>query len=99
MTALVYDRRGRLLATGRNSYTKTHTLMYKTACQVEQKPGKIYLHAEVAALLKVGDWKKAYRIVIMRFKADGSPGLAKPCKTCQHIINQTGIKQIDFTLG
>jgi hypothetical protein len=96
LTAFVYDRRNRLLSIGRNSYVKTHPLMAKAANQVGE-PTRIYLHAEVAALVKIRDWSKAYRIVITRFNKDGNPVLAAPCACCRHVISQTGIKRIEHT--
>ena len=61
------------------------------------KPGAIYLHAEVAALAKIGDWSKPYRIFVTRYTKDGQPALAKPCAICQSIIKQTSIKRIEYT--
>ena len=94
--AFVYDKRGRLLSSGANSYEKTHTLMYKAGASVG-KPGAIYLHAEVAALIKIKDWSKAHRIFVTRYTKDGKPALAKPCAICQSIIERTGIKLIEYT--
>ena len=34
MTAIIYDRRGRVLSVGKNSYFKTHTLQAKHAAKV-----------------------------------------------------------------
>lgn len=95
ISAFVYDKRGRLLATGQNSYVKTHPLMAKTATAMGE-PHKIYLHAEVAALVKC-DWSKAYRILVTRYGKDGRPLLAKPCKVCHQIITMTSIKVIEYT--
>lgn len=63
------------------------------------KPGAIYLHAEVAALIKIKDWSKAHRIFVTRYTKDGKPALAKPCPICQHIIGQTSIKLIQWTVA
>lgn len=70
--------------------------MYKagTACN---KPNAIYLHAEVDALVKIKDWSKAHRMVVMRYTKDGLPAMAAPCKICQHIIKQTGIQIVEHT--
>lgn len=95
ISAFVYDKRGRLLATGQNSYVKTHPLMAKTAISMGE-PHKIYLHAEVAALVKC-DWSKAYRILVTRYGKDGRPLLAKPCKVCHQVIAMTSIKVIEYT--
>ena len=96
VTALVYDKQGRLLSTGRNSYIKTHPIMLRAGTAVN-KPDSIYLHAEVAALVKIKDWSKAHRIDVIRYLKDGTPGLAKPCAICSRIIGQTAIKLINYT--
>ena len=96
VTAFVYDKRGRLLSVGRNSYVKTHPIQYKAAAAVN-KPDSIYLHAEVAALVKLKDWSKAFRIDVIRYLKDGTTGTAKPCPICSRVIGQTGIKLINHT--
>jgi deoxycytidylate deaminase len=104
ITALVYDRRGRLLSVGRNSYHKTHPVQARmaqeTAREVNDKglAEKIYLHAEVDALVKMrGDWSKAHRLVITRYTKDGKPASAKPCKICERMIRLAGIEHIEHT--
>jgi deoxycytidylate deaminase len=96
ITAIVYDKRDRILSVGRNSYIRTHPLQAKAAKAVGE-PSKIYLHAEIAAIIKLRDWNKAHRIVVTRFNKYGLPMLAKPCRCCQHVIRQTGIKEIEHT--
>lgn len=95
VSAFVYDKRGRLLATGQNSYVKTHPLMAKAAMEVGE-PHRIYLHAEVAALIKC-DWNKAHRLLVTRYGSEGRPLLAKPCKVCHHFISLTNIKIVEHT--
>jgi hypothetical protein len=95
VSAFVYDKRGRLLASGQNSYVKTHPLMAKAGTSVGE-PHKIYLHAEVAALIKC-DWTKAYRLLVTRYGKDGSPLLAKPCIVCRSVISRTSIKIVEHT--
>jgi tRNA(Arg) A34 adenosine deaminase TadA len=96
MTAMVFDRRGRLLSIGKNSYIKTHTLQAKAGAAVGN-PNRIFLHAEIAALTKLKDWDKAHRIVITRYTKEGKPACAKPCPACMWVIRQTGIKEIEHT--
>ena len=95
VSAFVYDKRGRLLATGQNSYVKTHPLQARVAASVGE-PHKVFLHAEVAALLKC-DWTKAHRILVTRYGKSGRPLLAKPCKVCHQIIAMTSIKIVEHT--
>lgn len=96
ITALIYDRKGRLLAVGKNSYVKTHPLQAKFANQVGLEH-KQFLHAEIAALVRLKDWSKAHRIVVTRYDKQGEPVLAKPCPVCQRAINQAGIQHIEHT--
>jgi deoxycytidylate deaminase len=95
VTAFVYDKRGRLLSTGQNSYVKTHPLMASSGAAVGE-PHKIFLHAEVAALVKC-DWTKAHRLLVTRYGKDGRPLLAKPCRVCHHVISLTNIKIVEHT--
>lgn len=96
VTAIIYDKKGRALSIGRNSYTKTHPLMFKNGVKVG-RPQKIYLHAEVDAILKCRNLKKAYKISIFRYDWKGEPVCAKPCPVCMSVITQTPIKIIEHT--
>lgn len=96
LTAIIYDKRGRVLSIGKNSYTKTHTMMSEMATHVGL-PDKIFLHAETDAILKCRNLDNAHKIFVSRLMKDGSYGLAKPCKVCQHAIEKAGIKIIEHT--
>jgi len=96
VTAFIYDKRGRLLSTGFNSYIKTHTVQAKAANKVG-RPSCIYLHAEIAALVKIKDWSKAYKLVVMRYLKDGTPANAAPCTICREVIGQSGIQEVQHT--
>lgn len=96
ITAIIYDRKGRIISMGKNSYVKTHPLQAKFANQVGLHE-KIFLHAEVDALVKLKDWKKAHKIVVTRFGNSGEPLLAKPCPVCQRAIEMAGINYIEHT--
>jgi deoxycytidylate deaminase len=95
ITAIVKDKRGRVLAVGQNSYVKTHPLQAWAAKKVGT-PARIFLHAEVAALLKC-DWSKAHSLFVSRYGEGGKPVLAKPCPSCMHIIKMAGIKKVEHT--
>lgn len=95
ITAKCYDKKGRLLSEGANNYNKTHPLMLYFAKKVNLHE-KIYLHAEVQALVRCGD-KKPHKIVIERYNEDGSPALAKPCPVCAEAIKAFGVKEIEYT--
>lgn len=93
--AKCYDRKGRMLSVGTNSYKKSHTLMKHFAELAGEDP-KIYLHSEVQALLRAKD-KQVHRITVERYDASGNPALAKPCKVCQKAIQAYGVKFVEYT--
>lgn len=95
VTAVIYDKQGRVLSIGKNSYVKTHPMQAEYARRAGE-PEKIYLHAEIAAIVKA-DLKKAHRLVVFRYLKDGSPAEAMPCKICQNAIKVAGIKYVDHT--
>jgi len=60
------------------------------------KPDAVYLHAELAAILKAGS-KKIHSISIERYHLDGTPALAAPCPICCKAIAAFGIEHITYT--
>ena len=98
VTAIIYDRRGRVLSVARNSYIKTHPYQARLARKAGM-PHHIYLHAEIAAIIRCKDLDKAHTILVSRFNKKGAPMLAKPCPICMDAIQQAGIKHIEYTVG
>ena len=96
LTAILYDKKGRVLSVGQNNYVKSHPLMAKHAVGVGE-PYKIYLHAEVHAILKCKDLNKAHRIFVARYGRQGDPLNAKPCPICMSAIKEAGIEIIEHT--
>ncbi len=96
IVATVLDRRGRVLSVGVNSYTKTHPVQAKFAAMFGRHEQQ-YLHAEVAAITKLPQPWKAYKIKIERYDSEGNPVCAKPCCICDAVIRATGIKRIEHT--
>ena len=96
ITAIAYDKRGRVLAIGKNSYIKTHPLQARHAEAVGE-PHKIFLHAEIAALVAVKDHSKIDKLVVMRYTEAGYPVNAKPCKVCQRALRLAGVTNIEHT--
>lgn len=96
LTAIIYNKRGRVLSVGKNNYYKTHPVQKKYASRVGQ-PDREYLHAEIAAIVSCRDLSRAHKISVLRFNRDGSPAPAKPCKICMSAINEVGIKVVDHT--
>ena len=93
--ATCHTKKGRIIAPGKNSYTKTHPLMLHLASKVGL-PDKVYLHAEVQALLRCGD-KVPYRLFVQRFGAAGNPLMAAPCPICREAIKMYGVKEVWYT--
>lgn len=60
-------------------------------------PYKIFLHAEVAAILKCHDLAKAHNILVTRVYKAGKLMVVKPCKICQSAIDAAGIKNLEYS--
>lgn len=95
LTAIITDKRGNILSIGKNSYVKTHPLQAKYAKRAG-KDGAIFLHAEIAAIVKCKDLSKAHKITVMRIE-NGKELLAKPCKICMDAIQDAGIRYVEHT--
>jgi tRNA(Arg) A34 adenosine deaminase TadA len=96
ITAIIYDKRGRVLSIGKNSYIKTHPLQHHH-CNKVGLPEKCFLHAEIHAISRCKRLNKAHKIKVMRFDSSGEPKTAKPCPVCQSAIEAAGIKIIEHT--
>lgn len=98
ITATIFDRKGNVLAIGKNSYVKTHTLQAHYAEKVGM-PGRIFLHAEIDAIIRCRHLDDAYRIYVDRRGKTGDPLLAKPCPICMKAIEDfTPIKKIEYSI-
>lgn len=93
--AKCYDKKGNLLSVGFNSYKKTHPLQALLAAKVGH-PYKIYLHAEISAILRAGD-KSIHAITVERYNADGLPVNATPCPICALAIKIFNVKKVSHT--
>jgi len=96
ITAMIYDRRGRILSIGQNSYVKTHPLQAFHAKKVGCDH-KVFLHAEIAAIARCTDIERAHKMVVVRHLRNGKTGYAKPCPVCESAIKATAIKQVEHT--
>jgi len=97
MTSIIYDKKGRVLSIGKNSYTKTHTLQAKHSAKVGT-PERIFMHSECNAVVKCKALHKAYRIKVFRYGKNGKALLAKPCAACMSLISETPIEVIEWTV-
>ena len=95
-SAIIYDKRGKVLSIGKNSYVKSHPYQ-KMLAEKQGLDDKIFLHAEIDAILKCENLDKAHRISIFLQTKNGSYGLAKPFKICVSAIERTNIKIISHT--
>lgn len=85
-----------MLSVGSNSYVKTHPMMAVHARRAGE-PHKVFIHAEVSAIVRCKDLSKAHRLVVFRYLEDGSPANARPCPICQSAIKAAGIKIVEHT--
>jgi deoxycytidylate deaminase len=95
IVAKAYDKRGRLLSIGYNSYVRTHPLQAEYAKRVG-RPEAIYLHAELAALLKART-NVVHKLVVTRYNRAKKPLLAAPCPACQLALKEWGVKEVEHT--
>ena len=93
--ALVY--RGKVVAIGHNKL-KSHPMMLRY-----HKPGQVYLHAEVDAIIKAVnkyglDFVAECDLYCLRIKArSGQVGNSKPCNGCADLIRSFNIKGVYWT--
>ena len=96
LNAIIYDKKGRVLSIGQNSYIKTHPLQAKHA-KLAGLDDKVFLHAEVHAIVRCKDLSKAHRILVTRWGKNGLPLYAKPCPVCMSAIQAAGIEIIEYS--
>lgn len=96
--SVITDRQGKILSSGQNSYVKTHPTQAMWAHLVEGCE-KIYLHAEMEAMIKNNNNARANTIYVARVRArDGKIALSRPCKTCSvAILKATNIETVVYT--
>lgn len=98
INAAAFDKRGVLLSLASNSYTKTHPLQAHFAKLVGEDE-KIYLHAEIAAMIKAGADVDIEFIRVIRVNGKGEERYAKPCKICQQAAKAFGVKRFIYSTG
>ena len=87
MGAVIF-KKNKILGFGWNKGSKTHPKA--------NTPFKS-IHAEFDAILNSKEKIKGSSIYIHRLLRNNHPGLAKPCKFCEHLIKTYGIKEITFS--
>ena len=96
VSATIYNKKGKVIAVGHNSYIKTHPMQARIAKHVGLKE-KIFLHAEIDALVRCKE--PPYKIKIERYTKNGDAALAKPCPICELAIKRAGISVVEYTVG
>jgi deoxycytidylate deaminase len=89
--ACILKRGKSMLRIGTNSY-KTHPRFGR---KFKSGPKEVFtLHAEMDVLrfAQPGD-----DIIVLRFRADGSLAMAKPCIDCQKIIEEESIRRVYYS--
>jgi deoxycytidylate deaminase len=89
-------KKNKIISTATNLERKTHPLQATLAERVGLKE-KIYLHAEVNALIKAKE--KADTIVVARVGGQGYCDLrmSKPCPICQMALEMNSVKKVIYS--
>jgi deoxycytidylate deaminase len=105
MSAMLLDKRNRVISTGINSYEITHTQQFYAAVMAAKKykkpslAKKLYLHCEINCLLKAR--KPGHKLVICRIGGHGQTELRNSfcCPICfLYIIkNHPSIREIHWS--
>lgn len=93
--AIVTDKRDRILSIGCNSYSKTHPKMFYY-CEVTNQQHKIFLHAELDAIIKVKNGIPE-TMYIARVDKQGNPLPCHPCSICNLALKDAKIKTVIHT--
>lgn len=94
--AYCYDKRGRLISSAENNYFKSHPLQAHFAKKVGHHH-RIYLHAEIAAILKARE-KPIFKIKIERYGKHSTLLPSKPCPICMEAIKTFNIANVEYTV-
>ena len=86
--------KNKVIVSATNLETKSHPLQAKFAERVGLKE-KIYLHAEIAALVKCRD--EVDTIIVARVNPQGKLRMARPCPICELALKEAGITNIHYT--
>lgn len=95
--AVLYNSKKRVIATATNNDDKSHPRQAWWAQRVGLDE-KIYLHAEMAALIKARE--DADTIVVVRLGGHDGNSLrqARPCPICEPALRYAGIKHVYYSV-
>jgi deoxycytidylate deaminase len=94
--AIIVDNHNRVLATGENDYHKSHPLQAYYCELATKERHKIFLHAELQALVRLKG-RKADAIYIARVNRKNEAVASQPCPICSMAIRDAGIKNVITT--
>jgi deoxycytidylate deaminase len=95
--SIITTKRGRIVAEGYNSFSRTHTMQYRYGSRHTSSEA-CFLHSEVAALLKAKG--SGHTIYVARVNKQNIPAMARPCGACMAAIEQEStIKRIVYTIS
>ena len=86
--------KNKVVVTATNLETKSHPLQAKFAERVGLHQ-KIYLHAEIAALVKCRE--ECDTIVVARVNPQNKLRMARPCPICELPLHEAGITKVYYT--
>lgn len=90
---IIVNKKQKIISYGVNSSTKSHPTQAVLARRCNM-PHKIYLHAEIAALVRCRE--EPHTIYIGRQTKNGY-GLARPCDICMLAIAESNIVNVVYT--
>lgn len=90
MACLVIGRKG-VLTQGWNSF-KSHPKV-KAASGKEEK---IFLHAEIHALVRGHRNVRGATAIVVRIRRNGAPGSSSPCQMCYLALLEAGIRDVVY---
>lgn len=86
--------KSKVVVTATNLESKSHPLQAKFAERVGLHE-KIYLHAEIAALVKCRE--ECDTIVVARVNPQNKLRMAKPCPICSLALEESGVDKVHYT--
>ena len=98
LAAICVDRKGKVLGKGKNSYTRTHPLQKHFAIVAGISEEKMFIHAELSAMLRCRD-KEIHTIYVARVLKDDTISLARPCAACMKALKAFGVEKVIYTLS
>lgn len=93
IVAMAFDKRGRILSVGVNSYHKTHPFQARYS-MIAGNGSQIYIHAEIDALLKAR--AHVHKMVIARYGRHGAHLPSQPCSICLQALMDAGVEELEF---